>query len=298
MAIAFKIVHRGDGWHVLSEDGQKNVGGSYKTEAEAVERLRQVEGHKAHAASTASSALHTPSLIGESKAMARAFSVEAPLRLSAEPADCWDQVAKFGQFVKNDGDGPQIATFNLQHLGEFMSNFARQVNPLWADTNHDFGEANAKYDALALVVDGKPIRVVTRGAPEQKPIAAPPPEQLVNPDSGRVEDGLYAHRYEVTPQGQDKRRSTTRRCRATDASLTRLSRTMMQLFALPGSSRSRSCRSWRSFPYQSGRAHSLAGASMVCESTGSASLALLGWTRLSGSPVHRSPGTCSGVTTV
>lgn len=204
MALAFKIVRRDDGWHVLSEDGEKHLGGPYRTESEAVERLRQVEGHKAQAASTASGALHTPSLIGESKAMTRAFSIEAPHRLSAEPSDCWDQVAKFGEFVKDDGDGPQIATFNLQHLGEFMSNFARQVNPLWADTNHDFGEANAKYDALALVVDGKPIRVVTRGAPEQKPVPPPRPEQLVNPDSGRVEDGLYAHRYEVTPQGQEK----------------------------------------------------------------------------------------------
>ena len=31
------------------------------------------------------------------------FCLAAPLRLSSEPADCWDQIAKFGRFVKDDG---------------------------------------------------------------------------------------------------------------------------------------------------------------------------------------------------
>jgi len=41
------VVHREDGWHVLSEKG-KNLGGPYKSKAEAVKRLRQVEYFKHH----------------------------------------------------------------------------------------------------------------------------------------------------------------------------------------------------------------------------------------------------------
>lgn len=43
------VVHREDGWHVLSEKG-KNLGGPYKTKPEAVKRLRQVEYFKHHGA--------------------------------------------------------------------------------------------------------------------------------------------------------------------------------------------------------------------------------------------------------
>ena len=39
------VTHREDGWHVLSEKG-KNLGGPYKSKAEAVKRLRQVEYFK------------------------------------------------------------------------------------------------------------------------------------------------------------------------------------------------------------------------------------------------------------
>lgn len=36
------------GYKVLSEDGKKNLGGPYKTKAEALKRLRQVEFFKHH----------------------------------------------------------------------------------------------------------------------------------------------------------------------------------------------------------------------------------------------------------
>jgi hypothetical protein len=133
----------------------------------------------------------------------RGYTLAGPHRLSSEPADCWDQVAKFGWFVKNDGDGPQEAVFNLEHLGEFMDNFARQVNPLWADWNHEFGDALARYDALALMVGGIPVRTVTRQAAGMA-LPALEPSKLVNPDTGQIEDGLYAHRFELTPLGQEK----------------------------------------------------------------------------------------------
>lgn len=40
------IVKRKDGYHVVSEGGTKNLGGPYKTRAEAEHRLRQVEFFK------------------------------------------------------------------------------------------------------------------------------------------------------------------------------------------------------------------------------------------------------------
>lgn len=132
-----------------------------------------------------------------------AFALGGAHRLSSVAADTWDQIGKFGRFVKDDGDGPQEAIFNLEHFGQFLDNFAAQVNPLWADSNHDMGDALARYDALALVVDSVPVRTVTRQA-AQAPVAPPNPADLINPDTGVVEDGLYAHRYELTPLGQEK----------------------------------------------------------------------------------------------
>lgn len=40
------LTHSTSGWNVLSEDGETHLGGPYKTRAEALARLRQVEGHK------------------------------------------------------------------------------------------------------------------------------------------------------------------------------------------------------------------------------------------------------------
>lgn len=40
------IIKRKDGYHVISEKARKNLGGPYKTRAEAVKRLQQVEYFK------------------------------------------------------------------------------------------------------------------------------------------------------------------------------------------------------------------------------------------------------------
>ncbi len=42
----FTIVKRKDGYHVISESTGKNLGGPYKTRAEAEKRLRQVDYFK------------------------------------------------------------------------------------------------------------------------------------------------------------------------------------------------------------------------------------------------------------
>jgi hypothetical protein len=41
------VTHDAKGWHVWSKDRRKHLGGPYKTEAQAITRLIQVEGHKA-----------------------------------------------------------------------------------------------------------------------------------------------------------------------------------------------------------------------------------------------------------
>lgn len=42
-----KIIRQENGkWHVYSEDGRKHLGGPYESKEQAVQRLRQVEGHK------------------------------------------------------------------------------------------------------------------------------------------------------------------------------------------------------------------------------------------------------------
>lgn len=40
------IVKVKGGWRIKSEDGSKWLSKTYKTKKEAVERLRQIEGHK------------------------------------------------------------------------------------------------------------------------------------------------------------------------------------------------------------------------------------------------------------
>lgn len=40
------IVKRPDGYHVMSEDGSKHLGGPYKSHTEAMGRLQQVEYFK------------------------------------------------------------------------------------------------------------------------------------------------------------------------------------------------------------------------------------------------------------
>jgi hypothetical protein len=42
------IIKKKDGYHVLSEKTKRNLGGPYKTRAEALKRLRQVEFFKHH----------------------------------------------------------------------------------------------------------------------------------------------------------------------------------------------------------------------------------------------------------
>lgn len=40
------VIRTKSGWHVVSEDGKKNLGGPYRSEEEANKRLKQVEYFK------------------------------------------------------------------------------------------------------------------------------------------------------------------------------------------------------------------------------------------------------------
>lgn len=122
----------------------------------------------------------------------RAFSFAA----SASDACRWDQVAKFGEFVK--GEAP--AEFNRETLSQIIGNFAQQKNPLPGDVEHQaiYASENgqpaplaAKYDALALIEGGKVVAHHSQTGAE--------------PDFGgeRLADGLWAHRSELTPFGRD-----------------------------------------------------------------------------------------------
>lgn len=44
-ALTEYVAYVNSAWHVFSKTG-KHLGGPYKTKGEAVERLRQIEGHK------------------------------------------------------------------------------------------------------------------------------------------------------------------------------------------------------------------------------------------------------------
>src|SRR5262249_16321993 len=135
------------------------------------------------------SAAHVPGPIDEERmSRIRTFAGESGF-VSAEPADSWDQVGKFGVFRKRDIFGAQRESeFNLEHLGESLDNFAAEVNPGWADFNHDFGEACAYYDAACMVLDGVPVRMVSKQWAAN--VAPPTADRLASPLTGQVVDGL------------------------------------------------------------------------------------------------------------
>ena len=211
--IAFRIVHRSDGWHVLSEDGSKHLGGPYPSEEQAKARLRQVEEHKG--ASATGSGLHAPAPMGEEKKMraARAYVftrehdftrrvTENGVTRMEVPVGVWDQLAKVGEFEK---DGP--VSFSEEQLRVALKNFSTRKNKLSMDYDHQALNAElngqpapglARYNAMALVIGGKVVDFATRDATVQTPTL----EQVRNPDTNEIADGLYIHRCKVTPLGE------------------------------------------------------------------------------------------------
>lgn len=106
----------------------------------------------------------------------------------------WDQVAKFGEFKK--GDKP--SRFDRETLSQIIKNFSKQENPLPGDVEHQAIHASnngqpaplaAKYDALALIEDGKLVAYHSQSGGSF--------------DAVDLGDGLWAHRSELTPFGRD-----------------------------------------------------------------------------------------------
>jgi hypothetical protein len=124
------------------------------------------------------------------------------LAKGGKPANVWDQVGKPGFFRKEDLFGiPRDSEFTLAHFGEWLDNFAAEVNPGWADFNHDFGEACAYYDAAALMVNGECLRMVTK--PWAENIAPPTKADVTHPLTGAVLDGVFWHRFMISARGQE-----------------------------------------------------------------------------------------------
>lgn len=118
------------------------------------------------------------------------------------PANAWDQVGKPGFFRKEDLFGiPRDSEFTLENFGSWLDNFTDEVNPGWADFNHDFGEALAYYDAAAIMVGGQCVRMVTK--PWAQGIAQPTAVDVTHPLTGAVLDGTFWHRFMVTKRGQE-----------------------------------------------------------------------------------------------
>jgi hypothetical protein len=142
------------------------------------------------------SAAHVPAPLGEPTPFMANLIAKG-----AKPADCWDQATKFGFFRKGDLYGiPRDSDFTLATQAEALDNFAAEVDPGWADFNHDAGEACAYYDAAALMVGGQCLRMVTK-----RGFAAPPPpsrQDVTHPTTGDLLDGIFWHRFAVTQRGQ------------------------------------------------------------------------------------------------
>lgn len=111
------------------------------------------------------------------------------------PVGVWDQCLKLGTFRKNGIE----SVFNEYTVGQMMDNFARQANDLWMDKGHDVAEALAYHNALAFVVGGKVVRFVSHS----EDVRPPGPRDLSRSDGRYPPDGLFAHRYQVTPLGAD-----------------------------------------------------------------------------------------------
>lgn len=186
-----RVVERNTRWYVEGDDGEPVA--DFATEAEAQQRMALGGGLHARAPVKVETM--------RTRRPENLYSVVGG-RLSSRPADCWDQVAKFGRFLKRDQTGAQRASiFNLEHLGQFLDNFAAQRDWGWADFNHDFGEALAYYDAAALVIDGHTLRLVTKAGRQVPP---PTVDDVRDPETGALLDGVFWHRFEITPRGQEK----------------------------------------------------------------------------------------------
>lgn len=126
----------------------------------------------------------------------KALTVNA-WRFSVDASDGtkWDQVAKLGSFDQ----GGEPAVFDLTTCSEMLKNFSKQKNKIGMDYEHQAinapkngqpAPALAWYNALMLVHAGKIVECVT-----QDP-------NISYPDVSGHDDGVYAHRCEVTPLGK------------------------------------------------------------------------------------------------
>lgn len=181
--ILFDIVKRADGWHVVSEDHEKHLGGPYPTRAQAVERLRQVEAHK-----------HSQSLFpGRAQTFDGERGPDGKVRCYV-----WDRFTSTGEKIK---DG-RLSVFDQRTLTQMVDNWKARGDKLAMCFNHQSAyvaqngqpaPSLAWYDALCVVIGGKAVYAVAL------PGSTAPEIQFETAARG---DGLYGYRCEVTEMGQ------------------------------------------------------------------------------------------------
>lgn len=213
------IEHRADGWHVLSEDRSKHLGGPYSTKSEAEDRLAQVEAFKHKhgvfqpfenphelAAMLEARGLYEVA-IGRSLAFDTARGSDGQVRASV-----WDRGMTFGEKVK---DG-QRSEFSLETFNQFIDNWLKRGERISLCYNHQSAyvaqngqpaPALAQYDAVAIVQGGEVVRCEKLHASTAMPPSVLELQQRVRAlatdlDPRPTPDGMWFFRCEVTPLGQ------------------------------------------------------------------------------------------------
>lgn len=213
------LEHRADGWHVLSEDRSKHLGGPYSTKEQAEKRLAQVEAFKHKhgvfqpfenphelAAMLEARGLYEVA-IGRSLAFDTARGSDGQVR-----AQVWDRGMTFGEKVK---DG-QRSEFSLETFNQFLDNWLKRGERISLCYNHQSAyvaqngqpaPALAQYDAVAIVQGGEVVRCEKLHASSAQPPSVLELQQRVRAlatdlDPRPTPDGMWFFRCEVTPLGQ------------------------------------------------------------------------------------------------
>ncbi len=117
----------------------------------------------------------------------------------------WDQCLKFGEFRKENLQGQMTTTlFDETTVGQMMDYFRDHQNDLWMDSQHGVlrgkGQALCYHNALCMVARGQIVRFESKGK-----VKKPTIEDLRRPDGTLPENGLFAHRYQLTSLGLDEK---------------------------------------------------------------------------------------------
>ena len=125
------------------------------------------------------------------------------------PDSTWEQwcvlsVRPYVKFTPDPVRGQLIrqeCLLNEKNCRQILTNFRDSKDDLPATQKHDKGEALAFHNAMVLVIGGRIVDM----ASHDPALAMPTLNDLPRSDRGEPpEDGIYVHRYEITPPGLPK----------------------------------------------------------------------------------------------